>query len=1114
MKNQLCLVLIFLLGAFHLTECNRLIRDTLKSEDDEILAESFHQQKAPSTNKKRQYIEQSQQKPIVETVPDSPTPRNYKADAESIVGDVGRYGLWEYTSDNTGMGDQIKELMSKADKIDETGGAAHNLENEAHKMNDEINKYAEASQYPQQSNIDPLEQPAEMDRASPASSAKESEGGSVAGQNGHEDVSVVNIPSALTIEDEHGHHLDTVNPQPIKADESSKQTLPGNKEKTVELTIEKPLATNVTSGDKREQSAPNDEKGSFTLRLLKAMEKSTDFRKKAEAFLPKPSDNALQLYQKDKELSTLLKEFDNAQTSKNITETTAESKLHIPQYKKSDGKLLSNIKLLIHDDYSSHQEEQDVLKDLLKTMNGAEKVEGKIEHDFTDASAGGGGQTLSDGYLNHFKEFLEKHRQEGFEHEDNHAHQAADVPHGEDGHALVKFLAKEALSFNKFRESNTKNPKQDLERLEAMIAKQESVEEPLDAKNEKLLQEQLKQINEDKSHSEKALANLKAHNGDSKMKVATIDDHHTGIIPKAEVQVFDNSILKYIQTSKHFQDFLKEKGVLAGTPTAAQKPTEGSTRELDDQLFERPLAEQFEEIELQKEILNLKERQLRNRDRNKTLKKKERESVAKAMAQAKANHKLYLTNPEREKISDNKADEETEKDFEKLEHFAKQYKKLQEVKEREKQREKEEVKLKAKKVEQITPNVKDEVSKVDEETAGSGEQASGSGVEENNDVVRLETGESPRQEEVESLATNKERDSLVTSKNEEFAKLSGDGEIKLSNTSAPVEKTSDDHGFSKSITAKPEIADESSRFHGIKFKNVSLVTADHEQRLMLPINNPKPEADTTLTPHADFHPSKSLLRVIRPVSNATRRHFTPSRSHASDVTAARLRMNAEIISPDDVGKSDIANVKLHTVPVHKPNANFPILEPPSPPTSKRGQGIENALIHANTIVHPIQSPISNPSNLLKHKDIPVPKIEKKNIRMFIHSISPKHSHFIRPHSVSTHDERAVKKGFGKLPQKPKEYLLRELQKDINLLDKKSTTVQNSKQKNSFDSAKTLSVPVTIKKDQTKSQSIMVPSSIKKNNMVIKPSSKLTRNTKRSNVQIEEVFNLLKSEDQP
>ena len=418
--------------------CNPLIRvsnstiDSLRSEDDEILAESFTPQQEGenhhSSNKKRQYIEQSQQKPIVETVPASPTRRNYKADAESIVGDVGRYGLWEYTSDNTGMGDQIKELMSKANNIEETG-AAHNLENEAHKMNDEINKYAEASQYPQQSNIDPLEQPAEMDRLSPVSSAKENEGGAVTGQNGHEDVSVVNIPSALTIEDEHGHHLDTVNPQPVKTEESVKQTS-SSKEKTVELTIEKPVVANNTSGDKREQSTSKDEKESFTIRLLKAMEKSTEFRKKAEGFLPKPSDNALQLYQKDKELSNLLKEFDNMATSKKVTETTAESKLHIPQYKKTDGKLLSNIKLLIHDDYSSHQEEQDVLKDLLKTMNSAEKVEGKIEHDFTDASAGGGGQTLSDSYLNHFKEFLEKHKQEGFEHEDNHAHQAADVPHG------------------------------------------------------------------------------------------------------------------------------------------------------------------------------------------------------------------------------------------------------------------------------------------------------------------------------------------------------------------------------------------------------------------------------------------------------------------------------------------------------------------------------------------------------------------------------------------------------------------------------------------------------------------------------------------------------------
>jgi len=373
-------------------------------------------------------------------VASTPDRRNYKSEAASIVGDVNKYGLWEYTSDNTGMGDQIKQLMSNAnnaDIADET--ASHALENEAHKMNEQINKYAEASQFPQPTNIDPLEQPAEMDHLSKTGSS-DSAGASEVSSNEQEqqkilehtagvapgeDVSVVSIPSSLTIEDEQGHRLDTVSPTNISSDASdvitsepaSKLLSSDSGGKTVELTIEKVPAT-ITDTAAKKTAQPN-----FTVRLLKAMKKSKGFRRKAEVLLPTSGDSEIQLFRKDRQLYNLLKTFEHDGVAEDDTTTVADSKLHIPQYKKASpagGKLLSSIKTLIHDDFTSHDEEQNLLKDLLRTMKTSENEEMNIENDFADQAAGDSGETLSDPYISHFKEFLQKHKQQAALHGDVH----------------------------------------------------------------------------------------------------------------------------------------------------------------------------------------------------------------------------------------------------------------------------------------------------------------------------------------------------------------------------------------------------------------------------------------------------------------------------------------------------------------------------------------------------------------------------------------------------------------------------------------------------------------------------------------------------------------------
>jgi len=614
---------------------------------------------------------------------------------------------------------------------------------------------------------------------------------------------------------------------------------------------------------------------------------------------------------------------------------------------------------------------------------------------------------------------------------------------------LFKYLQKEASSHNKFGESKT-NPKADLQRLEAMISKQESKEEPLDQKNDKLLHKQLKELMEDKQHSEKALNNLKAHNGDSKDKVAKNGEPTSA----TEVEVFDDSIFKYIQRSKHFQDFLKDKGVIAGKSAARRLDVVESGGEEN-----RPLSEQFEEIELQKEILNLKEKQLRNRDKNKLMAKKKESIRVKENEQAKANHKLHLTNPDREKVS-----AENENEFKELKHFAEEYRKLRDrklaenelrnkgdrvlnsrsentnKKHQENSNKKETSPSKPKENEE---NQSQKVLDDDTETPGEGE-SSGDG--ENKEIENGSAKESTNENTDDlSSASNSDTQSKEmgekTTSAEEAENRTEDKQL--------VDEYTDNNGFSKSTTIKP-VDDVSTDVSKPKIpRNISL-TADRHEMLKLPINNPKPEADTTLTPHADFH---TTSHVIRPHSAAALRHLSPISANQT-VTVERRRLS-DLIVRQSAGTTKSAALflgknKLHTVPSHRSfHHAFPILEPPMMhEQSRAGESMQKAFIHPNTIVQPLPA-TSQPGNLLKHRDIPLPmKADKKHITMFVHAVGSNHvnhvlSRFIRPNSIPFVNVHAVKKGFGKLPSKPKDFLLRELQKDIALLDRKQTVLKNN-----------------------------------------------------------------------
>ena len=721
-------------------------------------------------------------------------------------------------------------------------------------------------------------------------------------------------------------------------------------------------------------------------------------------------------------------------------------------------------------------------------------------------------------------------------------------------------MEKEASSHNKFRESNTKNPKQDLERMEAMIAKQEGKEEPLDGKNDKLLHEQLKQLMEDKSHSEKELGKLKAHNGDSKDKVAVASKsiQTSSSIPSSEIEVFDNSILKYIQTSKRFQNFLKDKGVLPAT-SSRNATTEGNTRGMGSEveMFERPLADQFEEIELQKEILNLRERQLRNRDRNKFLKKMEQESVSKALAQAKTNHLLHLTNPEREKASETSQRDETTTELQNFQKFAADYKLL---KSRQHQ------KLKKKDVDSVStsskktktdkmiikiPVAKDEVHKLTVDD-GSGE---GSGaISEDNHDAKIANTVSPSPDE-KATTTLKASQTPSTSDSPievtpitESSEKSEKPSVSESETESPItintasslkpEEVSDsDSGFSKR-TEKPVIDDDSMV---IKKKNHTIpalqdVTAVHEEKLTLPINNPKPEATLTLTPNADYITSSSTAvnghesaRIIRPAHHHHHiiENSTTTTIKSDELTSGTGERRHNLPTNQQNAKTRALIGKLHTIPTHR--RQFPILEPPTIDAIKATKKspetpVDRAFIKPNTILQPSHADDIGPKNLLKHRIPSSPGNEdvKNSLKMFVHSVDIRKGvpRFIRPSSIHTSDVRASKKGFGKLPQKPKEYLLRELQRDIKLLDKKSKLLNNSHQQqqqqlqtnNTTDSASS-------RKDNV----VVVSSSLTKHNMTSLPdhvlvpagvTSLMKPTTKRSQIHIEDVFNMLKAEDQP
>ena len=333
------------------------------------------------------------------------------------------------------MTDQLNQLMTKVQGADIANEmSAHSLEKQASQMNDQINKYIEAGADLRPS-IDPLETP---DGYVPTRAAAATYPAS--------DVDIVTIPNSMTIEDEHGNNLDAVKAGPMKnfaarpmknygkptpssfrnyKASSTKPMVLGKKFPTHSLVINNP-SSNLLH---RITIKPTT---SLTLKLLKALKSSSTFRKNAQNLLASPTDTEVEVVEKEKRLNAFLKAYEmatdaNPAIQSKVTAATMDKKdkndaskdetLDIarsePLIQRHDLKLLKVIKKLIGNDDSGKEKGQ--LQDLLSTLKSPEKEVEKLESEPSTKAEQPSKPVetaTSSSYLKHFKEFIEKHKQD------------------------------------------------------------------------------------------------------------------------------------------------------------------------------------------------------------------------------------------------------------------------------------------------------------------------------------------------------------------------------------------------------------------------------------------------------------------------------------------------------------------------------------------------------------------------------------------------------------------------------------------------------------------------------------------------------------------------------
>ena len=308
--------------------------------------------------------------PLIEELPDAKQ-KSKEDTTATIVNDVSKYGLWEYTADNTDMGDQLKKLMAKAQSNDiNAESKAHSLEKQASQMNEKINNYIENDMLNPAPTIDPMETPLGYAPTKHPLSFKGIDSDEVPSHSENK-VDVVTIPNSVSIEDEHGNSLDSVKMPSVKSSASdfkpTKSMITtigeiigaGHHEQSFPLSV-----SNEVNHKMNDQNAPAVASSSettavkmpepgpplltptegLTARLLKALKNSKTFRASAEKLLPKDTDTDKEVLQKQKKLALYLNAYEKASEQNILKSDNDRSNVQVIQNKNNRAEETSNDK--------------------------------------------------------------------------------------------------------------------------------------------------------------------------------------------------------------------------------------------------------------------------------------------------------------------------------------------------------------------------------------------------------------------------------------------------------------------------------------------------------------------------------------------------------------------------------------------------------------------------------------------------------------------------------------------------------------------------------------------------------------------------------------------------
>lgn len=1073
-----------------------------RSEDDDIISEAMTK-KRDDVEKNSGYISQGNNAGV-----EVYSQNNIgKADAASIVGDVNKYGLWEYTTDNTEMGEQINSLMKKVQNVDVASEMrSHALEKQANKMNAEINKYAESSPNPSPT-VDPLETPDGYSPTAHSISYAGPDMSPIANHDTENNIDVVTIPNDMTIEDEHGNNIDSIKAKPIKSFANVEPTKPVSTKDENHFPSHSIAINQPTS--KLLHRRPLSPTTGLTLKLLKALKTSKIFRTNAAKLLASPSDTDNEVFKKQKKLAAFLKAYDKAYSkdtdNNGKSEGSSESVEHMKQHSrnsmqtsptsnKNDVKLLNVIKSLMKGDNRSSQ--RDELHDLLAALKSSENKAAKMEAEFTDTPSTSTSEhaSMSDPYLQHFKEFVQQHK-----HSANHrTEEDADHPLGSAASPLMGYLEQETAAVNNIKEP-ADSPKDDLKKLEQMMIKMKNNDEELRKQHEAEMVDQFKKLLKEGVENKKENEKIAENNGDEGKPIASSDKKEDN---------FGENVYNVVKNGKEYQNFIASHGTKETKDTTQDEKANSSGND-DGEEF-KSIDNQLKEIEMQRELLKIKEEKLKmmNEERQGSVESSSKQNNTKSAQKPKGKEK-----------------ETVEEKVDHLLHLA-------------------------------TPKLKnpEEDSSKEEAVKGKAKQSE----PEDGKASKEAPKESAKEEELVEKSDKSAKASHDLQNEEQFKIVDAHD----------THENADLHSI-VSVENKEEVSNKTSDDSDRPSRNGLLRYQKESEKLGLPITNPSPKDDNSMEPHPHFHhtfhsfdgsghsPSKAPLNFISPIHSPLKEAMDTKREHRKS-RGPTILDSIDQMPPAGMGKPTVQDgSNAHHV--------YPIQEP-SPLVSYHNDSDHHAVLTDDKTNDGVPNTMSN---LLKHKTIPS-TIAEIDIQADSNDLNvTPYARIIKPKSSKLIDVVATKKGFGKRPKKPKSYLLKELRQKLRMLAlKRHLTNQFLKQwkrmngsgneNSTFHNAsfKRLSLPMYRKhKHHIKNSSILVPvstsnkiitinhtnTSLSDSNVIIpgsvnrKVQSKVNlfessyegvnpaditrsvmpkvKNTTTHHRSIEDVFNILSSEDQ-